>query len=94
MESGFHNERGSVFGDGFILSKGVRARQEAFGLLFYNSADTKMTFVKSGDLLSIEKHKRFSRLKLNGKKGEEEALKRLLDVLLKKGLIFEARTGI
>jgi putative mycofactocin binding protein MftB len=81
-------------GDRFVLSEGVRARPEAFGLLFYNSADTKMTFVKSGDILVVEKHAQFSRLVLNCKNGEEQAAKRVLEVLLKKGLIREARAGI
>jgi putative mycofactocin binding protein MftB len=80
--------------DRFVLSKGVRVRPEAFGLLFYNSADAKMTFVKCGDLLAVEKHPHVSRLTLNCKKGEEQAARRALEVLLKKGLICEARTGI
>ncbi len=65
----------------------MRARQEAFGLLFYNSADTRMTFVKSGESISVEKHKHFSVLKLNGE--NTDATGRLIEVLLKKGLIFE-----
>jgi hypothetical protein len=53
-----------------------------------------MTFVKCGDLLAVEKHPHVSRLTLNCKKGEEQAARRALEVLLKKGLIREARTGI
>jgi putative mycofactocin binding protein MftB len=88
------NEHSPAAGDRFVLSEGVRARPEAFGLLFYNSADAKMTFVKSGDLLAVEKHTQFSRLTLNCKNGREQAARRVLEVLLKKGLIREARTGI
>jgi putative mycofactocin binding protein MftB len=86
------SDHGLAAGDRFVLSKGVRARPEAFGLLFYNSTDAKMTFVKSGDLLAVEKHTYVSRLTVNCKKGEEQAAKRVLEVLLKKGLICEAGT--
>ncbi len=88
------SEHSVAAGNRFVLSKGVRARPEAFGLLFYNSADAKMTFVKSGDLLAIEKHEHVSRVTLNCKKGQEQAAKRVLEVLLKKGLICEARTCV
>jgi putative mycofactocin binding protein MftB len=32
----------------------VRVRKEAFGLLFYNTETSRLTFVKSGDILQIQ----------------------------------------
>jgi putative mycofactocin binding protein MftB len=32
----------------------VRVRKEAFGLLFYNTEDSRLTFVKSRDILQVE----------------------------------------
>jgi putative mycofactocin binding protein MftB len=37
----------------YAVSPPVRVRKEAFGLLFYNTEDSRLTFVKSGDLLQI-----------------------------------------
>jgi putative mycofactocin binding protein MftB len=76
----------------YHLSPGVRVRREAFGLLFYNSRDTKLTFVKSGDLLDIETLSPGSRgLTIHSDISEGEAkVMRLLETLRKKGLIIEA----
>ncbi len=38
----------------YIISPHVRVRKEAFGLLFYNTQNSRLTFVKSGDLLQIK----------------------------------------
>ena len=69
----------------------VRVRKEAFGLLFYNTQDSRLTFVKSRDLLQIET------LPHGGKRivaslgpASQMKVKRLLEHLLKKGLIGEA----
>jgi putative mycofactocin binding protein MftB len=39
----------------YPLLRGVRARREEFGLLFYNAKDTKLTFVKCRDLLEVHR---------------------------------------
>jgi putative mycofactocin binding protein MftB len=75
----------------YPLSPGVRAREEAFGLLFYNSRDAKLTFVKCGNLLKVERASDGSRglipfCKENEKGGR---LEKCLASLSKKGLILE-----
>jgi putative mycofactocin binding protein MftB len=72
----------------YTISPHVRVRKEAFGLLFYNTEDSRLTFVKSRDILQIEALP-------NGVKKIAAALepatqvrvKKLLDHLLKKRLI-------
>lgn len=82
----------------YVLCEGVRARKEAFGLLFYNSADTKLTFVKSGDLLHVERKPegelglRFSHE--GDHDNDRDRAKRIIETLLKKGLIVETRTTV
>jgi len=75
------------------LSPGVRARKEGFGLLFYNSKDAKLTFVKSEGLLRIDPGPHGERLlKVSGDEGTGGRVVRLLDVLSRKGLIVELRS--
>jgi len=38
----------------YQLAPGIRVRQESFGLLFYNSQSTKLTFIESGSLISAQ----------------------------------------
>jgi putative mycofactocin binding protein MftB len=82
----------------YALREGVRARREAFGLLFYNSADTRLTFVKSGNLLEVERMPEgaFSlRSSCNGDHDDMEGkTRRVIETLLKKGLIVETRATI
>ena len=75
----------------YTVSPLVRVRKESFGLLFYNTKDTRLTFVKSRNLLHI--------LSLaHGEKVITAALesaaqvkvKRLLHDLVRKGLIVES----
>jgi putative mycofactocin binding protein MftB len=40
--------------ESYTISPSVRVRKEAFGLLFYNTEDSRLTFVKSGDILQIQ----------------------------------------
>jgi putative mycofactocin binding protein MftB len=77
----------------YFLSPGVRARREKFGLLFYNNRDAKLTFLKSGDLLDVVSDTQSSyRLTTDSKDGKGEGkIKRLLELLLKRGLIVEER---
>jgi putative mycofactocin binding protein MftB len=78
----------------YQLAPGIRARKEAFGLLFYNSKDTNLTFVKSGNLLNIERLPgNQSILITECSKIEENKITRLMNVLLEKGLIVGTRIG-
>lgn len=78
----------------YALCDGVRVRREEFGLLFYNSADTKLTFVRSGDLLGVIRESaggsRGAKLVCNDpQNGDMARVERLIGTLLKKGLIGE-----
>lgn len=72
------------------LSPGVRVRKEAFGLLFYNSKDGKLTFVRSGNLLdvSIDAKRNYSLTPADTSAGAQKIL-RLVESLAAKGLINE-----
>jgi len=75
----------------YSLSPEARVRREGFGLLFYNSSTTNLTFVKSGNLLDFNEESRcICGAKVNLNAEEEEKIKRILQVLLKKGLIVDA----
>ena len=75
----------------YALPPGVRVRKERFGLLFYNSRDAKLTFVRSGDLLEVlVDPKRNFKLTAIYATAEKERTLRLLTALAKKGLIDEA----
>jgi putative mycofactocin binding protein MftB len=77
----------------YCLSPGVRARKEGFGLLFYNSKDAKLTFVKSQGLLRIDPGPHGGHLlNTSGEAGAEGRVVRLLDALSRKGLIVELRS--
>ena len=78
--------------DGFLLCSGVRARREEFGLLFYNSKDAKLTFVKSGDLLKVERGEdgAFLLVPAVPGNGAEKKIEAYRTSLVKKGLILEA----
>jgi putative mycofactocin binding protein MftB len=79
----------------YALREGVRARRESFGLLFYNSADTRLTFVKSGNLLDVERTPEgvFGlRLSCNADHDMEDKIRRVIETLLRKGLIIETQS--
>ena len=80
----------------YHLASGIRARRETFGLLFYNSKDTNLTFVKSGNLLNIERlpENKFILITEHSKIHEKSKLTRLINVLLEKGLVVETRFGV
>jgi putative mycofactocin binding protein MftB len=75
----------------YALPPGVRVRREGFGLLFYNSKDAKLTFVRSGVLLevSVDPMKHY-RLTATREAAERERAFNLLRALVRKGLIHEA----
>jgi putative mycofactocin binding protein MftB len=72
----------------FTVSPSVRVRKEAFGLLFYNTEDSNLTFVISGDILQIQALPHGVKRIAAGLKLETPTrVRRLLDHLLKKRLI-------
>ena len=74
----------------YKVSPHVRVRKEAFGLLFYNTEKSRLTFVKSGALLRIQDHPDGSKKIMADIKPEALAkVKILFDNLLTKGLIRE-----
>ena len=86
-----------IAGDAFSrlcyrLSPRVRARREAFGLLFYESRAPKLTYVRCGDLLGLEPASGGDcRLTARGESAESRRkIRNLLEVLVKKGLIVAA----
>jgi putative mycofactocin binding protein MftB len=72
----------------------VRGRNESFGLLFYNTRDTKLTFVRCGNLLRIGPAAGgISMLEFHcGREAERGMVRRVLQGLTQKGLIVE--TGV
>jgi putative mycofactocin binding protein MftB len=77
---------------GFLLCQGVRVRREGFGLLFYNSKDAKLTFVKSGDFLRVERTEdgAFLLVPAFPGNGTGKKVEACVASLRKKGLILEA----
>jgi putative mycofactocin binding protein MftB len=75
----------------YAVSPPVRVRKETFGLLFYNTEDSNLTFVKSGDLLQINTLPHRAKTITVSLKPETQArVRKLLDHLLKKRLICES----
>ena len=73
----------------YVVPDWVRVRDEDFGLLFYDTRSTKLTFVRSGASLSAPPFTGSRRvLSVNrGDNGNGPALTRLLDNLITKGLV-------
>ncbi len=79
----------------YHLSTGVRARKESFGLLFYNSGDARLTFVRSGALLRVEPRATGHVVKVSDEGGAVAAkASRILATLVKKGLIVDERSDL
>ena len=75
----------------YAVSPGVRVRKEEFGLLFYNTRDSRLTFIKSGELLQIATLPTESNMiTASLESAAQGRVRRLLNHLLKKGLIREA----
>jgi putative mycofactocin binding protein MftB len=78
-----------------VVPAWVRVRREDFGLLFYDTRSTRLTFVRSGDNLEpppFTGAKRVLRVRQAGADGRatsggRPALVRLLDGLVAKGLV-------
>jgi putative mycofactocin binding protein MftB len=72
----------------YSISPLVRVREEAFGLLFYHTEDSRLTFVKSANLLQIQVLANGTkRIAANLEPKTQARVRKLLDHLLKKGLI-------
>jgi putative mycofactocin binding protein MftB len=80
----------------YFAHPGVRVRGEDFGLLFYNTADTKLTFVKCGASVQLSfGDGGATQLMLScDDEGATKKASDLLKRLAKKGLIIEAGTYI
>jgi putative mycofactocin binding protein MftB len=87
----------------YLVPDWVRVRQEDFGLLFYDTRSTRLTFVRSGDRLApppFTGERRELRIAGAAAAGAarpaaagasvEAALSRLLDGLVAKGLLVAA----
>lgn len=73
----------------YLVPDGVRVRSENFGLLFYDTRSTTLTFVRSGDGLEAAPFTGERRV-LNVVESDENrraTIERLLKSLLAKGLI-------
>ena len=76
---------------GYEVSPHVRVREEAFGLLFYNTKNNKLTFVKSGNLFRIQSlPRRKKTVAAACMAADRLRAEKILDHLVKKGLLFEA----
>ena len=73
----------------YVVRGTVRVRSEAFGLLFYDTRTTSLTFVRSGETLTVAPGApgEERELLIAGWDGRPEATARLLQTLREKGLI-------
>ena len=80
-------------GSEYLVPDWVRVRREGFGLLFYDTRSTKLTFVRSGDSLDSPPFTGARRsLAVTDLDGAAPGLSRLLQDLAEKGLIVVATT--
>jgi putative mycofactocin binding protein MftB len=80
----------------YIVHPGVRARYEDFGILLYNTADTRLTFVGCGTSIQLSFLENGEiRLALNcDDDGKSRKARTVLERLIKRGLIIETGTGL
>jgi putative mycofactocin binding protein MftB len=73
----------------YVVPGSVRVRPEDFGLLFYDTRTTNLTFVRSGTRLSVSPGAPIEEreLQLAGHDGRHDVTARLLQTLQEKGLI-------
>jgi putative mycofactocin binding protein MftB len=72
----------------YTVAPSIRVRTEAFGLLFYNMENSRLTFVKSGKILRIQALPNGVKSIVARREPETQTrVKKLLDHLLKKRLI-------
>ena len=78
----------------YLVPSWVRVRRESFGLLFYDTRSTQLTFVHSGDYLAPPSFTGPRRVLRMGRspKGRRPAVERLLRNLVAKGLLLAPQT--
>ena len=77
----------------YLIPDWVRVRTESFGLLFYDTRSTRLTYVRSGESLAPPAFRGGRRtLTLSGSGRPTAAVSRLLDGLVAKGLLVVAQT--
>jgi putative mycofactocin binding protein MftB len=75
----------------YLVPEWVRVRQEDFGLLFYDTRSTRLTFVRCGDRMAPPPFTgRRRELRLAGGACPDAALIRMLEGLAAKGLLVAA----
>jgi putative mycofactocin binding protein MftB len=75
----------------YLVPDWVRVRRESFGLLFYDTRSTRLTFVRSGESLEPPPFTGFRRrLAITAPCGVSPALSCLLRDLVAKGLVVVA----
>ena len=79
-------------GTEYLVPDWVRVRRESFGLLFYDTRSTKLTFVRSGDSLDAPPFTGARRSLAVTVPDVSPALSRLLQDLLAKGLVVAGET--
>lgn len=86
---------GVAAADQYLVPDWVRVRRESFGLLFYDTRSTKLTFVRSGDSLEAPPFMGARRVLKIGPVagGRRPALARLLQNLAAKGLLVVVNTS-
>lgn len=72
----------------YLVPDRVRVRRESFGLLFYDTRSTRLTFVRSGESLDLPPFAGPGRcLSVRGEVAAQPAIARLLEDLVAKGLL-------
>jgi putative mycofactocin binding protein MftB len=75
----------------YSVPRFARVRKESFGLLFYNTTDNMMTFVRSRNLLEIVHSPKGSKIAVSVcESPNHKRIEKLLDRLRKKGLIVDS----
>jgi len=74
----------------YIVSPHIRVRKEPFGLLFFNTQNTKLTFVQSGDILQVKRLPSGKRLLCVSEGDSRQNLKKTLANLVHRGMILES----
>jgi putative mycofactocin binding protein MftB len=74
----------------FVVPPFVRVREETFGLLFYNTENSRLIFVHSGDVLKILSPGCGEKVISAGLHSAEQRVNKLLDDLVGRGLIVKS----
>lgn len=76
----------------YVVPSWIRVRREAFGLLFYDTRTTKLTYVRSGDTLLPPAFGESGPLWVDCRgNGDSRMTARVLDQLASKGLLVPGR---